>query len=194
MTPRAALLLALGLAAGAAHAQTYRCVIGGRVHLSDRPCATGNASPMGYYGPAQNPRYERRPAPLPSAAKAPDHLKYLGAECASISEAIRTGPSRGVRGDVIGALHEEYREKCSAEDSDARRQLGDERRQQMQERVAQREAAQSQRQEAEARSAQCLGMRDVLTLKRKRAGELNATELAALRDLERSFNERCIVR
>lgn len=58
--------------------------------------------------------------------------------------------------------------------------------------MAQRDHLKSQRQQAESRSSQCLGMRDVITLKCKRESQLNEREVAALRDIGRSHNERCI--
>ena len=180
------------LATTAAQGQTYRCSSSSGTYFSDRPCASiGTPTRLGAIGPARSVPDPYSP-PLPGAPRAQEHVKYLSAECASINEAIRTGPSRGVRGNVLNSLQNEYRQKCELEDQDARKQVRDDERRQLQTKLAQRESAKAQRQQSEIRSAQCLGMRDVISLKRKRENELNDKEVSALRDLERSYNERCL--
>ena len=120
-------------------------------------------------------------------------MKYLSPACADISEAIRTAPARGVRGDVVARLHEEYRDKCSFEDQDARRQQRQDARQERRaRRLAQRDSAADERAQAQQRADQCNGMRDVIALKRSRESQLNETEVAALRSLENTYNSRCI--
>lgn len=179
-------------AAGAAYGQTYRCSSGSTTYLSDRPCSSGSANKLGGYGGSRASSGYPHFAPTPGAPKAQEHVKYLGAACASINEAIRTGPSRGVRHDGVSALQEKYREKCSIEDQDARKQAQDDSAQKVQARVAERDSLKSQKQQAEVRSAQCLGMRDVIGLKRKRESQLNETEVQALRSLEQAYNQRCL--
>jgi hypothetical protein len=147
---------------------------------------------MGAYGGSRAAAGTQYFPPTPGAPKAQEHIKYLGAECASINEAIRTGPSRGVRHEAVRALQEEYREKCNIEDQDARKQAQEESAQKIQARLAERDSVKSQKQQAEARSAQCLGMRDVIGLKRKRESQLNETEVQALRNLEQAYNQRCL--
>jgi len=184
--------LALLLAAScSAHAQAYRCISGGTAYFSDRPCARAKPQ-ISVYGPARTATATQYTPQLPGAPKAQEHVKYLGSACASTSEAIRTGPTRGVRGDVIRALHDEYSQKCSLEDQDARRQLQEEKSQQQQVTMAQRQGVRDERQQAKKRADQCTGMRDVVVLKRKRESELNAKEVGALRELEKAYNERCI--
>ena len=126
--------------------------------------------------------------------QAQGHVKYLSPACADISEAIRTAPARGVRGDVVTGLHEEYREKCSLEDQDARRQLRQDEQMQQSEKVAQRDSIANERAQAQQRADQCAGMRDVIALKRSREKQLNETEVAALRSLEGNYNSRCLSR
>ena len=121
-------------------------------------------------------------------------MKYLSPDCASISEAIRTAPARGVRGDVVSGLHEEYRQKCAFEDQDARKQWQQEESQSRQVQLAQRESAQSARTQAAQAQDQCNGMRDVIALKRKREASLNDKEVEALRSLESTYNQRCVAR
>jgi hypothetical protein len=52
------------------------------------------------------------------------------------------------------------------------------------------------REQAAQLEHQCAGMRDVIGLRRKREREntLNAAEIAQLRQLEGSYNERCLKR
>ena len=180
------------LVASAAHAQAYRCSAGGSTYFSDRPCGTGSSSKLGSYGPTRSAAPSTYSPQLADAPKAQDHVRYLGSGCASISEAIRTGPTRGVRGDVLRGLHEEYNQKCALEDQEARRQVSDERSQQNQQKLAQLEGVKQERQQARMRSEQCTGMKEVIVLKRKRESELNTKEVQALRDLEKGYNERCI--
>ena len=179
------------LAAASAHGQGYRCGSGRAAHYSDRPCGTSSTDTvLGAYGPSRAaPSYTQQ---LPGAPRMQEHVKYLGSGCASISEAIRTAPARGVRSDVISGLQEEYHQKCSIEDQDARNQLRQEKSLQVQAGLAQRDGAINERKQAKVKSEQCAGMRDVIALKRKREKELNEKEVAALRDLERAYNDRCL--
>jgi hypothetical protein len=175
-----------------AQAQVYRCSSGGSTYLSDRPCAVVPRTQLGAYGPSNPGTYVPYSAPLPDAPRVQDHVKYLGSACASISEAIRTGPTRGVRSDVIRGLQEEYSQKCSVEDQDARRQAQQDKSRELQGKLAERDNALRERQQVKARLDHCDGMRDVIGLKRKREAELNPAEVEALRNLEKAYNARCI--
>lgn len=189
------LLAAIGLLAGAgAQAQSYRCVSGGNVYYSDRPCSGPPPGRMGAYGDARAQMAVPLQRPLPSAGKAQEHVKYLSPACADIAEAIRTAPARGVRSDVISGLREEYREKCSVQDEEARRQHQQDLAARSGQQRAEREALALQREQAQKQAAQCSGMRDVIALKRSREASLNETEVAALRALESSYNGRCLGR
>lgn len=187
-----ALACALLFTAGTASGQTYRCSSGSTTYLSDRPCASNSSNKFGGYGGSRAGSGTSYFPPTPGAPKAQAHVKYLGAECGSINEAIRTGPSRGVRRDVIDALQQEYREKCSLEDQDARKQAQEDSAQVVQARLTERDNLKNQKRQAEVRSAQCLGMKDVIGLKRKRESQLNETEVQALRNLEQAYNQRCL--
>lgn len=191
-TFRSASGLVLLFVALQAHGQVHRCSNGGTTYLSDRPCALVPRTQIGAYGPATPQAYRPYSAPLADAPRVQDHVKYLSSACASISEAIRTGPTRGVRSDVLRGLHEEYSQKCSVEDQDARRQAQQDRSRELQGKVAERDSALRERQQVKARLDHCDGMRDVIGLKRKREATLNAQEVEALRDLEKAYNARCL--
>lgn len=189
-----ALVLALFILAPAAHAQTYRCSSGGSTRISDRPCADSNRTQLGMYGPARSAAPESYSAALPAAPKAQEHLKYLPSGCASIVEAIRTAPARGVRGDVVRALHDEYNQKCSLEEQEARNLLRQEKADKQQVKVAERDGVMRERQQSRVLADQCASMKEVVALKRKRESTLNPMEVGALRDLESAYNARCLTR
>lgn len=189
------LLAAAGVLAGAAaQAQAYRCSSGGSIYYSDRPCAGAPAAKMGAYGDARAQTAVPMLRTPPRPGKPEEHLKYLDPACADIAEAIRTAPARGVRSDVVGGLREEYREKCSMQDEEARRQHQQDQAAKRGQQRAEREALALQREQAQKQTAQCNGMRDVIALKRSREASLNETEIAALRALEGSYNSRCLGR
>ena len=182
--------LLMACAATGASAQTYRCVAGSSTYYSDKPCSKPT---IGTYGPARSPATSHSTA-LPRVARAEEHVKYLGAECSSISEAIRTAPARGVRGDVVRDLRDEYRRKCDIEDQEARKRQRKDRELEQDEKAAQRDAVARDRMQAARQGDRCNNMRDVISLKRKREASLNEKEVEALRGLERTFNETCLSR
>jgi len=189
-----AAVVALLLAVPSVYGQTYRCSSGGSTHLSDRPCNDASKAQLGMYGPSRSATATPYSSQLPGVPRAQEYVKYLPSGCASIVEAIRTAPARGVRGDVVRALQDEYSQKCSLEDQDARNQLRQEKSQQQQIKLAERDGAVKERQQMQMRADQCGNMREVIALKRKRESDLNPMEVGALRDLERAYNERCISR
>ena len=190
----AAFAFALVLAGPSAEAQSYRCSSGANAYLSDRPCGTGTTGKLGSYGPSRATAGAPNTSQFPGAPKVQEHVKYLGSGCASISEAIRTGPARGVRSDVISALHEEYNQKCSIEDQAARTTLSQEQTHQRSDQLAQRQAVANVRQQASLKSERCVGMQDLIALKRKRESQLNPTEVEALREIEKTYNVQCLGR
>jgi hypothetical protein len=181
--------------AAAAQAQTYRCSSGGSVYMSDKPCGSGQATGrVGSFGPTAappSPNYSQQYS-RPSGVE--PHVKYLGAECASISEGMRTAGVRGVRGNVVYDLQREYHQKCALEDQDARRKVQQESAQDMRQKQAQRDAVVTARAQTQQNAERCAGMRDVISLKRSRESTLNEKEVAALRALEVTFNEQCLAR
>lgn len=182
------LLALLAVVTAHASAQSYRCSSGGRTHYSDRPCA----SELKSYGPAPERHMPDRYHAQPGMARAEEHVQHMGSGCAAISEAIRTGPARGVKNDVIRGLHEEYRLKCSMDDQAARDQVRQERQQMRQAEVAMREQEAARKRQLAEQRDRCNGMRDVISVKRAREASLNPKEVEALRSLERTYNQVCI--
>lgn len=189
----AVLAAVLGTAAAAgADAQTlYRCNNGGSTYVSDRPCGPGLPGKFGSIGPEP----ERRHAPAPTyhapVDRAPDHLPYLSPACASINDAIRTAPARGLRSASIQELHQEYRQKCDEDEQAARQRLSQDKLAQRNERRAQQAAQQAQQARLVAEREQCHELLRILHGKRKQLETMNAGEKADFQRFESNYNSRC---
>ena len=203
---RWATAMSLLFTAGLAGAQTYRCTGPSGAYYTDRACpagassiggATAGAAPptsLGSVGPVDSdtpwrPSTRVRPS-MPGQPA--EHVKYLGSECMGIQEAIRTAPSRGVGHEHQQGLRDEFQRKCGVEDELARRRAWADQREAEDSKRAEMRRAEEQRKQASQLQARCAGMLDVIALRRKRQAEMNAKELDALRELERSYNERCL--
>lgn len=194
----AALLLAL-LMSSQADAAPQRCTDAqGRAYWSDRACPIPGASTR--LGVIAAPPDRYRPSSswpsssTPRAAQPEAHLAYLSGECASLYEAIRTGPARGVGSGIIGSLRQEYQRKCELADRDARSAAQRDAQNLRSAATAQRDAQLAAKAERQDQAQQCNAMRDSIGLRRKRErdGALNDKEVSALRSFEVSFNERCL--
>ncbi len=186
-------------ASSPALAQVQRCFDGARVYYSDRGCGSGSQDKLRQIGPAPAPNESRRSSyavkPTTSVPpRAPAHLPYLVPECASISDAIRTAPSRGVGRDVVAELRREYDDKCREADQLARDQARKAQRAERDQRLAELKAGEIARIQSQREAEQCDGMRDVIQSRRARIGQLNELDLAAMRRLESTYNERCLRR
>lgn len=186
----AAMFVLLGLAGESAWGQSlYRCQNGSSTYLSDRPCPGNQNTRITVYGPARTA--EPRTNYVQPLDKAPDHLRYLSADCAELNDAIRTAPARGVGRATQSELRDEYRRKCSEDEEAARKRLGEE---QLKERD-QRRADISSRQDQQARSAaareQCNELLRILSEKRKRLDAMTPGERADHQRFETSYSERC---
>jgi Domain of unknown function (DUF4124) len=185
-------LLSLLLASCTAFAQTtYRCQQDGRTVLSDRPC--NSSTSIGAYGPAPAPtawapQRWGTPAPAPKAA---EHLGYLGGACASLSEAIRTAPSRGVRGSPLSDLQRDYRRQCLDEDRAAREQHHKTEQAQRERYREAREDAQRERAVQAQASAQCGELKRILRNRSERWATLSEGERGDLERSKAAYHERC---
>jgi hypothetical protein len=185
-------LLLLSIVPGLAAAETFRCTTNGRIYYSDRPCPVEpKLQAVGPRGTA----YQAYVPPPPGAPRADEHLKYLSAECAGISEAIRTAPARGVRNsETLRGLHDEYQQKCAFDDREAWQHVQQDRSQQMRQHEAEKSAAVAERRQANDRQDRCAAMRDIIGVKRKREAQMQPPEVEALRSLEKTYNETCLAR
>lgn len=189
----AAIAAAALAAAPAASAQSmYRCKSGNSTYLSDRPCTTGAGSTLGTLSAAPGNTYQQPSSTyVQRAPKTAEHVGYLSSACADIAEAIRTGPSRGVRGDVISGLHEEYRQKCSEDDAQARQRVAEDRRNERDAKRSVQTAAQQQQQQTRIASDQCNELLRILAAKRRQTATMTDGERADLQRSEESYAERC---
>lgn len=192
----------LALFATTSSAQMYRCVNGGSSYYSDRPCmsAAPKVDKFGSLGPVtetssssssyreSSSRYYREP----SQERAPDYQKYLSGTCASMLDAIRTAPSRGLKYDVIRDLRNEYEQKCYEEDRMARRKQYEESGEESRQKAGTYVAADKAKQELARLQTQCNAMRDVLASKRRQLDTMKPGDRANFDTLEKSFNDRCI--
>ncbi|HZT55520.1 MAG TPA: hypothetical protein VFA35_04790 [Burkholderiaceae bacterium] len=197
--PAGAALALLATCASPLLAQTmYRCGNGtGASYLSDKPCsstgggvASGNTR-LGAYGPVQAPT-RGAPTYYPSMAKAPEHLAYMGTECAQLSEGIRTGPARGLAGSTMSELRENYARRCSEDEQQARQRVGQDRSDERAQRKATDQAQRDARNRAVLNREQCYEMLRILHGKRQRAAGMNAGEKADLELFEANYKNRCV--
>lgn len=194
---RTALIAALAfVVCPAALAQSYRCTgHNGGYYYSDRPCQNvGPASTkLGGYGPAPEPVARPRPVQLPS--RAPEYVKYMSSECASLHDGLRTASSRGLTHQTISDLRWDYDRKCRNDETQARnRESQEQQNDQRQRRDAQAQSAEAvQREQAQVQrtGAQCGEMRRIIASKHERIATLSPGEIADLKRFEANFAERC---
>lgn len=181
----AILVLGTGMAPMAAQAQNYQCRDNtGRSYMSSQPCKPG----MVYYAPL--PEKPVTPTYIPRVGDAPDHLKYMDPRCASLNDALRTAPARGLKGDVISDMRKEYNRQCRESEMEASRRLS-------QEKGDKRKAAESEKKVAEreaswtrAQQEMCGELKRVLRIKRARM-DLNEGEQRDLQRSEEAYQRRC---
>jgi len=186
-------VVVMACAAQAASAQgMYRCSSGGSTYYSDRPCGTGAATgKLGSVGPDARRELPPTSTYIPPVGKAPTHLSYLSPECASLNDAIRTAPARGLKYNVISDLHQEYQEKCGEEDQMARRRVWQDKRDQREERLSQQAAEQRERTQQATSREQCNELLRILHGKRQQMASMTAGEKDDLQRFEASYNARC---
>jgi len=164
--------------------QRYTCTSNGRSYASSQPCPS---SGMVYYGPVTSSSYE---APMPKVDRAPAALKYLSARCASLNDAIRTAPARGLKHDVINQLRKEYSDECSESERQADAQLSLDRKDKSKQLNDARQAETLDKERAAIREQQCGESKRILFAKRART-DLTEGEKADLRRFEDNYRSRC---
>lgn len=192
--------MALSFSDGAA-AATFRCTSGtGQVYYSDRPCAgpseaANGSTKLGTAGPVDTGQTQSRSySYTPTVPKPPEHAKYLTGPCAQMEEAIRTAPVRGIRGDTLRSLYEDYRTRCEFQVRDAQEKLYAERREQDRARIEQRQAAAAQLAESQRVDNQCANMRAVIADKRANLASLNDRQRELLQTMQDNYNRTCLNR
>lgn len=173
------------ISAGAAAQSRYTCSSSGRSYQSTQPCPGGG---LVYYGPTANQQsYE---APIPKVGQAPANLKYLSPRCASLNDAIRTAPARGLKYDTISQMNREYSQECSESESEASAQMSQERKDQKQQLKEAKATASQEKERASMREQQCGESKHILYTKRART-DLTEGEKSELRRFEENYRSRC---
>jgi hypothetical protein len=118
-------------------------------------------------------------------------VQYLSPQCAEISEAIRTGPTRGVRGDTLSDLRREYDAKCRDDESEAHKQVSEKRKRERDQVQAERNATRVERERMALQEQQCSESLRILHGKRQRQGSMSDGERADLARFEEAHRTRC---
>lgn len=170
-------------------AQTqYTCSSNGRTYQSTQPCQGSSSRGLMYFGPiTKQPTYEQR---IPSVGQAPDTLKYMTPRCASLNDAIRTAPTRGLEYDIIGKMQREYSNECSESESEARAQLSRDRADQQRAAKETSVNVKLEKERSAIQEQQCGESKRILYNKRART-DLTEGEKNDLNRFEKNFRSRC---
>jgi len=167
--------------------QRYTCTgSNGRSYASSQPCPSNG---MVYYGPASNSSSSYEPT-IPKVDQAPATLKYLSPRCASLNDAIRTAPARGLKHDVIKQMRKEYDDECSESERQADAQLSKDRKDKTKQISDATQAERADKERAALREQQCGESKRILFAKRART-DLTEGEKADLRRFEDNYRSRC---
>ena len=156
--------------------------------ISDRPCASAPSTGLVYYGPTQD--RQSTTGAVSRTPDAPEHLQYLGARCSALSDAIRTGATRGLKYDVISNLQREYQRECADDDRNARTKLSEERQNATSAKKASQQMAAMSQQDAQLKKQQCDESKRIVFFKKKRT-DLTEGEKAELQRFEDNYKARC---
>lgn len=186
---RVGLLAALTGAPTFIAAQTiYRCTNGTTSSLSDRPCDSGVRTKLSAYGSLERPRSPIQESPV---GRAPEYLSYMSVPCAQLSDAIRTGPARGLRSGAMRELHDDYGKRCSDDEQTARRMWGQDQQFQKDQRTARQKAEQLEQSRIVTTKEQCHEILRILHARRKRVETYTSGQRADLERFESSYQARC---
>lgn len=192
------LCVSLGTLSAHAQAATYQCRVGNGYYVSSRPCpgdtGSGDATRtrLQQYGSADGAsRSQRHGTYRASLPRQSEHVAFLSPQCAEISEAIRTGPSRGVRGETLSDLQREYQTKCREDEREAHKEVYDKKKRESEQWQAQRNATRAERDRAALAAQQCSESLRILHGKRQRAALMNEGEKSDLARFEDAYRSRC---
>ena len=181
----------IAIAAPAAFGQTlYRCTSSTGTQVSDRPCDTSTQTTLKTYGPAPASS-ATPPNHVPMINRGPEILPYLSPECASLNDAIRTGPARGLKGQAMSDLMLDYRKRCSEDEQLAHQKLRQSRSDDRQQRQLAQAAQNAEQARAKLSVEQCSEMLGTLAARRKRAATMTPGERNDLDLFEANYKARC---
>lgn len=121
---------------------------------------------------------------------APEYLKYLSPRCSAMSDAIRTGPARGVRYDTTAELQRNYYVQCAEDDSEARNKMAAEHRDAQKVKRESVQAEQASVQRSQLAQQQCDESKRILYAKKRRT-DLSDGEKSDLLRFEENYKNRC---
>ncbi|HEU4922585.1 MAG TPA: DUF4124 domain-containing protein [Burkholderiales bacterium] len=174
-------IAALLLAANASAQLRYSCrSADGSTTFSDRPC-TGQ---LFFATPSESSRSQ------PSIGTAPSHLQYMSPRCASLNDALRTAPARGLKSETISTMRRDYQAECGENENEARQQMSRDSSAQRQQRSAEQKAQTVARNDAKLREQQCEESKRILITKRNRPN-LTEGERDELKRFEDNYRARC---
>lgn len=188
---RCLLLSMLGLiAASQVLAQTHVCTrSNGTRYISSTPCP---APGFVYYGPT--PTQPNRSTYLPPAPPAGEELQYMSVECSALYEGVRTAASRGVSYQDISSLRRDFQDKCSENQSEARRKLYQAKSEEHKAKNEQKQTISKQiavsKEEDDRRRVQCAEMRTTIANRKTRAN-MSDGEKNDLVIFEQRYRDRC---
>lgn len=158
----------------------------GGYYQSGQPCS--GTSPGIYYAPplAQSAASTY----IPKIGEAPEHLKYLSPQCSAMSDAIRTGPARGVRYETTAELQRNYYRQCADDENEARNKMATERRDAKNQQKDAQQAVQANQQRSQLAQQQCDESKRILYMKKRRT-DLTEGEKADLLRFEENYKSRC---
>jgi hypothetical protein len=121
--------------------------------------------------------------------------RYLSPACATLNDAVSSASRQG-QWTTAQAAREEFQRKCADELQEAMNRRSQLQQGERERRLDQRRQSEQAQEQAAQLAHQCDGMRDVIALRRKRERDnaLNPSEVAALRQLEANYNQRCLRR
>ena len=177
----------------AAQAQSsWLCSANGRTWQSAQPCPAGAAAQQRI---VIDPRSEPRLPPLAGERASPDRpppqLQFQSPRCAELSEAVRTGASRGLGRATLQELREAYRQQCGEEEVRARSLVVDERNRQRDAREREERAARLELDRDKLNREQCAEMKRILQTKRQRLETMTPGERGDFDRFEATWRTRC---
>ena len=141
------------------------------------------------------PRSDPRLPLLPGEGRPLDKpriLQFQSPRCAELSEAIRTGPARGLGRPAQQELVEAYRQQCGDEESRARNLLLEERNRQRDAREREERAARLELDRDKLTREQCAEMKRILQSKRQRLETMTPGERGDFERFEATWRARCL--
>jgi hypothetical protein len=173
---------------GFLQAQTYNCRDNtGRVYQSPRPCGEQGII---YYGPTDRGNNFNQTF-IPKVAQAPEHIIYMSPRCASLHDAIRTAPVRGIKSAEQSDMYKEYSRDCGEEESKARRKLSEISSDKRNEEISAERAKNQEVNRSKLSAEMCGELKRVIKNKKLRT-DLTPGEQGDLARSEQNYKERCL--